>query len=328
MNAKIVEFTAIGEPRDVLVIAEQIVEVTPAQPILIRMLYAPVNPADGLRIRGKFGFTESLPATLGGEAVGTIEGFHESFQFEEHGFRVGDLCILPMGSTWAQFKAVVADELVVMPSDIDPKQLSMFGINAASSLLLLQSANLKAGDWFIQNAANSAMGKLIITFARRQGLKSINIVRREDVFAELTGLGADVVLLDGADLKERVARATQGAHVKVALDAVAGSASGRLVETLAFGGRLILYGLLSDNTLTLPANRIAFHGISVSGFSRMACMRHIGKEVTAKLFQDLAQWHMEGLFRFDIDSVFPIDNVIAAFEASELPKAGKVLLQF
>jgi NADPH:quinone reductase-like Zn-dependent oxidoreductase len=56
MNSKSVIFTAPGEPRDVLKVIENQVEATNEFPILIRMLYCPINPADGLRIRGKFGF--------------------------------------------------------------------------------------------------------------------------------------------------------------------------------------------------------------------------------------------------------------------------------
>ncbi len=330
MLSKSVIFTAIGEPRDVLRVIESAVQTTESAPILVRMTFCPINPADGLRIRGKFGFSEQLPAVVGGEGVGLIQGFHDGFDHVAHGLNVGDVCILPFGGTWSQLKAVRPDEVVVMPSHIDLQQLSMFGINAASAFFLLKATNLQSGDWLIQNAANSAVGKLIIQFAKKQGIKTINVVRRSDVVEELYSLGADVVVLDGDDLKQQIQKATneQPISIKVALDAVAGSASGRLVDTLAFGGRLIVYGLLSDSVLTLPATRIAFHSISVGGFSRMAYLRQLNVEARKALFAELAQWFSEGLFQFQIEKVFPIEEVVQAFESSEISKHGKILLSF
>ena len=256
-----------------------------------------------------------------------VESIHSSLT-ESNGINVGDTCILPFGGTWSQFKAVRSDEIFVVPSTIDPKQLSMFGINAASGLLLVNSTNLQTGDWMIQNAANSAVGKLIIKFAKRRGIKTVNVVRREDVFDELYALGADVVLLDGDNLKQRVATATNQATIKVALDAVAGAASGRLVDTLGFGGRLIVYGLLSDDTLILPATRIAFHSISVGGFSRMGILRQMTVEARKQFFEELVLCYLEGLFAFSIEKIFPMDQVVEAFESSEMSKNGKVLISF
>jgi trans-2-enoyl-CoA reductase len=330
MEAKVVEFVAVGEPRDVIRVVTRSVEVTAEKPILIRMLYCPINPADGLRIRGKFGFHEELPAVLGGEGVGVIEQLHDSYAVNENTFAVGDVCILPFGGTWSSWKAVAPGELIKTMSDIDSKQLCLFGINAATGVLLLQMSGLKTGDWMIQNAANSAVGKLLIVFAKRQGIKTVNVVRREDVVEELVTLGGDVVLIDGPDLKERVLSLCNGAHIRVGFDAVAGTASGRLVDTLCFGGRLLVYGLMSDPSIIVPANRIAFNGVTVGGFSRMGVLRHMMRNPSEvyRLFNELAQWHKEGVFKFDISNVFSVDDVVTAFEESEKPKLGKVVLQF
>jgi mitochondrial enoyl-[acyl-carrier protein] reductase / trans-2-enoyl-CoA reductase len=326
MKGKAVVFKAIGEPCDVLEIVENNIQFNENLPILMRMLYCPINPADGLRIRGKFGFNEQLPAIVGGEGVGIIEAFHESYSSED--FKIGDICILPFGGTWSQYKAVNPNEIIVMPASIDPMQLCMFGINAASALFLVKSTGLQSNEWLIQNAANSAVGKLIIKFAKQHGIKTVNVVRRNDVVDELYALGADVVLLDGEDLKLRTQEATGNAPIKVALDAVAGSASGRLVDTLSFGGRLIVYGLLSDSSLTLPASRVAFHSITVGGFSRMACLRNLNPESRKAFFADIAKWHSEGLFKFEIEKIYSFQNVIEAFNHSETSKSGKILLSF
>src|SRR5213080_3713838 len=51
--------------------------------------------------------------------------------------------------------------------------------------------HVKAGEWVIQNVANSAVGRLVIPLARARGIRTMNVVRRESLFAELEKLGAD-----------------------------------------------------------------------------------------------------------------------------------------
>ena len=80
----------------------------------------------------------------------------------------------------------------------------MLRINPPTALLLLTDiVALKPGDWVIQNVANSAVGRLVIRLARPRGVQTVNVVRRESLFAELKALGADACVVDGPDLAER-----------------------------------------------------------------------------------------------------------------------------
>lgn len=55
--------------------------------------------------------------------------------------------------------------------------------------------SLKPGDWIVQNAANSGVGRCIIQLARQMGVRTVNFVRRPDELREeLTALGADLVV--------------------------------------------------------------------------------------------------------------------------------------
>ena len=69
---------------------------------------------------------------------------------------------------------------------------------ATALLMLDRYVDLKAGDWLVQSAANSAVGSAVVQLARARGVRTVNIVRREAVVAGLTALGADVVLGAGA----------------------------------------------------------------------------------------------------------------------------------
>ncbi|MFM7708102.1 MAG: hypothetical protein ACKO9D_08825, partial [Gammaproteobacteria bacterium] len=43
-------------------------------------------------------------------------------------------------------------------------------------------------------------GRYLIGLARLAGVRTVNVVRRAEMVAELTALGGDAVLLDGPDL--------------------------------------------------------------------------------------------------------------------------------
>ena len=101
----------------------------------------------------------------------------------------------------------------------------MLAINPPTAWLLLKSVPLKPAEFVIQNAANSAVGQYLITFAHQQGFKSINVVRRLSLVAELKALGADVVLVDGPDLQKQVRDAVAGGRVPLGIDAVGGEAT-------------------------------------------------------------------------------------------------------
>jgi mitochondrial enoyl-[acyl-carrier protein] reductase / trans-2-enoyl-CoA reductase len=68
-------------------------------------------------------------------------------------------------------------------------------VNPPTAYLML-TADLKRGDSIIQNAANSAVGQLVITLAKARGIRTPNVTRPDNVFPQLSALGAHICLLD------------------------------------------------------------------------------------------------------------------------------------
>jgi threonine dehydrogenase-like Zn-dependent dehydrogenase len=59
----------------------------------------------------------------------------------------------------------------------------------------------------------------VIAFAKTRGLKTVNIVRRPELVAELEAIGGDVVVVDSTDVPERIKAAVGQAKLRLALDA-------------------------------------------------------------------------------------------------------------
>jgi NADPH:quinone reductase-like Zn-dependent oxidoreductase len=85
----------------------------------------------------------------------------------------------------------------------------------------------------------------MVAIARSLGLKTVNVVRRDQVVAELEALGGDVVLVDGPDLAKRVAARTGNAPIALALDGIGDTSSMNLMSCLSEGGVLVSYGGMS-----------------------------------------------------------------------------------
>ena len=114
----------------------------------------------------------------------------------EH-LKVDDRILIPLYAfSWRERLVVPAAGLFSLP-DADPQQLAMLGINPpTASLLLDEASDLKPGDWVVQNAANSGVGRSLIAIAKARGFKTINLVRRPELVPELQAIGGDLVVVD------------------------------------------------------------------------------------------------------------------------------------
>jgi NADPH:quinone reductase-like Zn-dependent oxidoreductase len=156
----------------------------------------------------------------------------------------------------------------------------------------------------------------------------VNVVRRAGLIPELEALGGDVTLVDGEDLPERVVAATGGALLHLALDAVAGAASARLVDCLAPDSTLVVYGLLSGEPVQVPTARVVFEGITVTGFSRIRALAAMGRQEARARYTELAQLVIDGQLTSEIAAIYPLKMVRAALlHATEEGRDGKIVLR-
>ncbi|MFK7858006.1 MAG: zinc-binding dehydrogenase [Granulosicoccus sp.] len=78
--------------------------------------------------------------------------------------------------------------------------------------------------------------------------------------------GADAVLIDGDDPGKRCRAITGSNTVKLAIDAVAGTATNRLADCLSDGGTIVNYGLFSGDPCQTTPYQIVFRSITLTGF--------------------------------------------------------------
>jgi NADPH:quinone reductase-like Zn-dependent oxidoreductase len=322
---KRVDIVAFGTPEEVA----RCVDVPDLPPpsaghVLFDVLAFPINPADISFCTGRYRLRPPLPATPGAECVGRVSAVGSGVTR----VRPGDLVINLQRENWAQCRLVAEADVLPLPPGIDLRQAAMIRINPpTASLMLSDIVDLAAGDWIIQNVANSAVGRLVIALAQRRGLRSINVARRADVFDELTSLGADVCLLDGDDLAGRVTDATQGARVRLGLDAISGEATARIAACVADGGSICNYGSLSGEDCRIRTADTVFRGVTLTGFMLGRFLaRRSAVEVQA-IYTDIAEGVMSGAVYAAVGAVYGIEAIGDALRHAQRPgRDGKILV--
>ena len=311
-------------PQDVIAAVDLQLPAPASGQARVKVLAAPINPSDVLTLTGEYGMLPPLPAIGGSEGVGRVEELGPQVA----DLKVGQLVLLPAGcGTWVSHLNAPANKLIPLP-EADPLQLAMLTVNPPTAALLLsQFVDLKPGDWLIQNAANSGVGSYLIQLARLRGFKTINVVRRESALAGVQAEGGDVVLVDGADLAQRVQAASAGAKVRLGIDAVGGEATDHLAACLCEGGVLVNYGMMSRQPCQVSPASIVFRDVSLRGFWLAKWFQTATPAERMKVFGELTQLIASGKLHTRVAATYDLSQIKAAVAAAASgERAGKILI--
>jgi trans-2-enoyl-CoA reductase len=295
---------------------------------LVEMLFAPIHPADLNTIEGTYARKPPLEhgAVPGGEGVGRVAGIGAAVE----GLELGQPVLLPSGiGTWCEACVVPVDRLVPAPPEVPLEQAAMLRVNPATAFRMLADFEaLQPGDWVLQNAANSAVGRAVIQIARHQGLRTLNVVRRLELVDELRAIGGDAVLLEGEDLERQIPAACDGAPLRLALNAVGGESALRLAKALAPGGTLVTYGAMARQPLRIPNALLIFRDLCCRGFWMTRWYEQARAEAVVALFGALFSLARQGILHTPVEKVFPLEQIEAALiQAAGSRRSGKILLR-
>jgi len=261
---KAIQIEAFGNPAEVLKLVDIPDVGAPSEgEVVIALEASPINMSDLLMISGRYGYRPKLPSVMGTEGVGRVIAVGGGVKH----LKQGDRTLVPYPTpAWAERVKANASQLRPLPGG-DVHQLAMLGINPPTAYLMLTDfVSLPSGSWVIQNSANSGVGRALIPIAKSLGLKTVNVVRRDDVVAEVKAIGGDVVLVDGPDLAKRVAAETGKAPIALAVDGVGDTSTTNLLGCLAEKAVHVFYSTISGKPSIVPATHFIFRDISMRGF--------------------------------------------------------------
>jgi len=292
--------------------------------VVFDVLAFPINPADLSMCRGTYRLRPPLPAGIGAECVGRVTAVGDGVAL----VKAGDLVINLQRENWTQRRRVAADDVIPVPPGLDRLQAAMLRINPPTARLLLTDlVELRPGDWIIQNVANSAVGRFVIRLGRAGGVRTVNVVRREALGAELAPLGADVCVVDGPDLADRVKAATGGASIRLGLDAVSGQATARISTCVGERGVVCNYGSMSGEDPVMPRSKLIGEGQSLVGFILGRALAPRSRAEVRAIYGELAEQVRAGLLTAPLEQIYPIEEIRAAVtHAEQGGRRGKILV--
>lgn len=292
--------------------------------VLLEMVAAPINPADLNTLEGTYGALPELPATIGNEGCGRIAAIGAGVE----GFEMGALAVPLARGTWAQSLTVPAEKLIPLPDGIDPLQASMLAVNPATAWRLLHDFRpLRPGDWIVQNAANSGVGRAVIAISRSLGIRTLNLVRRAETAEELKALGADLVEAEPCSLRNRARELCGGSQPVLALNAVGGASALELANALAPGSPHVTYGAMARQPLKIPNGLLVFQNISFHGFWLRRWADAAPPAELRATYSRLAGLIASGQIAVPIEKILPLREVQSAIALAASPaRKGKILL--
>jgi NADPH:quinone reductase-like Zn-dependent oxidoreductase len=323
------QLVAHGEPSDVIELSTVSQPALGQDEVLISMEAAPLNPSDFLLVRGLYGVRPAFPSPVGAEGIGRVTKTGSRVDVALQGKRVLILPTYEQG-TWADHVVAPVRNIVPVSDEADPLQLAMIGINPVTAYLLLKRyVSLMPGDWIGQTAANSAMGNYTIGLAKLAGVKTLNVVRREEAAEQVRQWGGDRVVLQGDNLHKDIERALDGKKLRLVLDTVGGTSVGELAKSLETGGSIVVYGLQSGQFPAMPAREFIYNGLSLHGFWLINWIRNAARAEIQETYQKLGDLVADGSLSAAVEHVYPLDQFKEAFEQSlKSNRSGKILFKF
>ena len=233
----------IGEPGEVMRLAEAARPTPGDGQVLLRVRAANVNFPDALMCRGQYQVRPPLPFTPGLEVCGETED----------GRRVLATPVLPHGG-FAEYAVADAAALLPAPDALDDAEAAALHIGYQTGWFgLHRRAGLEAGETLLVRAAAGGVGSAAVQLGKAAGATVIGVVGGPAKAAVARELGCDLVIdRHEQDVVAAVKEATGGRGADVIYDPVGGQAYAQSAKVVAFEGRIVVVGF-AGGTIPSPA---------------------------------------------------------------------------
>jgi len=244
------------------------------------------------------------------------------------------VAFLPAMGSWAEYVVVRYNSLSPVPDEISDQIAAQMLINTITASILIKAGynSLKPPItlpvYILQNAAASAVGRLLTQVALHRGLRPVRLVRSDQSAERLRSVlpGPPVVSTSDSNWKEQVRQVLGGHRLEVAFDALGGKAIDDLAELVDDGGTIINFGSLESNMGTniysLVPNSLALKSVSIMSWFRLT---QDEKQRDLELALNLAKNHSE---LFEVAHEYEFANFQKAIQHVSRPgKTGVVLLK-
>lgn len=285
--------------------------------VLVRVDVAGVGEWDPFEREGGYaqmlGRAPQFPYVLGSEGAGTVVAVGEQVSRFREGDQVYALGFLnPRGGFYAEYAAVKADLVSLLPGNLTLEQAAVMGGVAITALRGLDDTlRLKPGESVMIFGASGGVGHMAVQLARRMGSRVFAVASGDDGVALVERLGADAAVNGRVEDVVAAARAFAPEGIDAALLAASGEAAQQALLAVRDGGR----AAYPNGVEPAPQARSAVQLSSYNG------------EPDAEIIERLNRLVASGSFRVEIARTFPLAQAAEAHLALGRHHLGKLALR-
>jgi 2-desacetyl-2-hydroxyethyl bacteriochlorophyllide A dehydrogenase len=239
---------------------------------------------------------------------------------EESLCRFGQLLGVNRDGGFAEKVLVPARSLIRLPKGVDFDASASLTLAGSTAMhMLTNRATVRQGDWVLVIGGASGVGSAAIQIAKQLGARVISTGSTEAKRALAQHLGAEYVL-DPANSHwpAEVRKITNRRGVDLVVEHVGGEVLVKCFDCLARGGTIVTCGATAGREI--PFNLWPFF---VKQHRLIGSYGRNRTDLKATL-----EWAATGKLKAVIDSVFPLDQVPAAFEKLRSRNMlGKILIE-
>jgi NADPH:quinone reductase len=285
--------------------------------VLIRVEAAGVGAWDPYEREGRFveltGIKPSFPYVLGTDGAGTIASVGKDVTRFKEGDRVYAAELAnPKGGFYAQYVAVKADNVSLIPGHLTTEQASVLPTDALTALTGLEKVlGLKSGESLMVYGASGGIGHLALQLAKRLGARVFAIASGDDGVQLAKKLGADSAVDGKGDDVLNVAKEFAPNGIDAALVTAGGEPTDEALSAIRRGGRVAYpHGVSPEPT--------APEGVAVEAYDG---------EFSPQLIERLNTLIETGPFEVQVDRTFRLEEAAKAHESLTEHHLGKIALQ-
>ncbi|MGY2876160.1 NADPH:quinone reductase [Marmoricola sp. URHA0025 HA25] len=282
-----------GEPDDVLQVNDVPVPRPEPGQALIRVAACGLNFPDVLQCRGMYHDRAPLPFTPGMELVGEVVAGTDLTA----GRRVIALPTLRYGAL-AEYCIAPERDVFAVPDDMRDEDAAGFAIVYQTAWLALhQRAAAQQGETVLVHGASGGVGMACVQVARAAGLRVVATVRSRAKQAVVEAFGADLVVdTTETDFVAAVKDFTNGRGADVVIDPIGGEVFGASRRCIAWEGRLVVLGFMSNDIPSVAANQVLLKNFSVVGLN-MGAYRQRAPHTAQRAHTALLELYASGALR-------------------------------
>ena len=328
-----IEFSSFGGPEKL-----KQVKTTPrdleGDEVRIKVHAIGINRADAMLRQDQYIETPTLPSRLGYDAAGEVLAVGADVT----SVSVGDRVLTIPAFSQSEY-GVYGEEAIVpavgcwpWPEELSAEAAACVGVQYTTVFFALQTiGQLREGDVVLLTAATGGVGFAAIEVAKALGATVIATTRKREKAGELAD--ADhVIVTDEEDLATRIGELTENG-VQMAFDPIGGKMLPTILDSLAPGGRCLLYGILDSTTPEVPLMPVLAKNLTLQGYTVFAFTGYpsMGLPQQEDAVAEARDWLLprlaDGRLSPRISKTFPLAEVSAAHaELESNNQTGKIVL--